>query len=62
MRTEHHSKYLESKPNKDTSKPNKDTNTEKPLDTTSYVTPVIQKDNLPSGDTQLNGQKVPFAK
>ena len=54
MRAEHHSKYLESKLNKDT-------NTKKPLDTTSYVTPVLQKDNLPSGQTQLNGQKVPSA-
>ena len=55
MRTEYHSKYLEGKPNKDT-------NTEKPLDTTNYVTPVIQKGNLLSGDTQLNGEKVRFAK
>ena len=41
---EHCSKYLESKRKKGT-------NTEKPFDTTSYVTPVTQKDNLPSDGT-----------
>ena len=35
IRAEHHPKYLESKRNKDT-------NTEEPLDTPSYVTPVTQ--------------------
>ena len=41
---EHHSKYLESKRNKDTS-------TEKLLGTPSYVTLVTQKDDLPSNDS-----------
>ena len=40
----HHSKYLESKQNKNTK-------TEKPCDTTSYVTPVTLKDELLSDDT-----------
>ena len=40
---EHHSKYLESKQNKNT-------NTEKPLDTTSYAIPITQKDELLSDD------------
>ena len=44
IRAEHHSKYLENKRNKDI-------NTEKPLNTPSYVTPVTQEDNLPSDDT-----------
>ena len=44
IRVEHHSKYLESKRNKDTS-------TEKLFGTPSYVTPVTQKDDLPSNDS-----------
>ena len=44
IQAEDHSKYLESKRNKNTS-------TEKSLDTPSYVTPVTQKDDLPSDDT-----------
>ena len=43
-RTEHHSKYLEIKRNKDMS-------TEKLLGTPNYVNPVTQKDDLPSFDT-----------
>ena len=43
-RAEHHSKYLESKRNKDMS-------TEKLLGTPNYVNPVTQKDHLPSFDT-----------
>ena len=42
---QHHSKYLESKRNKDTS-------TEKSLGTPNYVTPVTQKDYLPSNETR----------
>ena len=55
IRAEHHSKYLENKRKKET-------NPEKPLDTPSYVTPVTQKNDLPSdGAPQINGQKVPSA-
>ena len=44
IQAEHHSKYWKCKRNKDT-------NTEKLLDTPSHVTPVTQKDNLPSDNT-----------
>ena len=44
IQAEHHYKYLKCKRNKDT-------NTEKLLDTPSHVTPVTQKDNLPSDNT-----------
>ena len=55
IRAEHHSTYLKSKRNKDAIP-------EKPLEKTPIsVIPVTQEDNLPSNDTQIKGQKVPFA-
>ena len=52
IRAEHHSEYLEGKRNKDT-------NTEKSLNTPSYVTPVTQKDDLLSDDPPNKWPKVP---
>ena len=55
IRAEHYSKYIKSKRNKDAIP-------EKPLEKIqTSVTPVTQEDNLPSNDTQKNGQKVPSA-
>ena len=45
IRAEYYSKCLESKRSKDI-------NARKPLYTTSYVTPVTEKDNMPSNDTR----------